>query len=38
MSYIDFFVKEKRVENRQPHYLVVDQIRDLQHDKIYWKN
>lgn len=38
MSYIDFFVKEKRVENRQPHYLVVDQIKDSAHDIRYWKN
>ena len=38
MSYIDFFVKEKGVENRQPHYLVVDQIKDPVHDIPYWKN
>lgn len=38
MSYIDFFVKEKRVKNRQPHYLVVDKIRDREHDITYWKN
>ena len=38
MSYIDFFVKEKRVENRQPHYLVVDKIKDCAHDISYWKN
>lgn len=38
MSYIDFFVKEKRVENRQPHYLVVDKIKDCAHDILYWKN
>lgn len=38
MSYIDFFVKEKRVENRQPHYLVVDQVKDPVHDIPYWKN
>ena len=38
MSYIDFFVKEKRVENRQPHYLVVDKIKDSVHDISYWKN
>lgn len=38
MSYIDFFVKEKMVENRQPHYLVVDQIKDPVHDIRYWKN
>lgn len=38
MSYIDFFVKERRVENRQPHYLVVDQIKDPVHDIRYWKN
>lgn len=38
MNYIDFFVKEKNVENRQPHYLVVDQIKDPLHDIKYWKN
>lgn len=38
MSYIDFFVKEKRIENRQPHYLVVDKIKDCAHDISYWKN
>lgn len=38
MSYIDFFVKEKKVKNRQPHYLVVDQIKDCKHDTLYWKN
>lgn len=38
MSYIDFFVKEKKVENRQPHYLVVDRIKDPVHDIPYWKN
>ena len=38
MSYIDFFVKEKKVENRQPHYLVVDQVKDPVHDMPYWKN
>lgn len=38
MSYIDFFVKEKGVENRQPHYLVVDQIKDPVHDIPYWKH
>lgn len=38
MSYIDFFVKEKRVENRQPHYLVVNKIKDYAHDISYWKN
>ncbi len=38
MSYIDFFVKEKRVENRQPHYLVVDAVKDSKHDILYWKN
>lgn len=38
MSYIDFFVKEKRVENRQPHYLVIDKIKDSVHDIAYWEN
>ncbi len=38
MSYIDFFVKEKRVENRQPHYLVVNAVKDSKHDILYWKN
>lgn len=38
MSYIDFFVKEKGIENRQPHYLVVDKIKDLKYDILYWKN
>lgn len=38
MSYIDFFVKEKRVENRQPHYLVVDAVKDSKHDIPYWTN
>lgn len=38
MSYIDFFVKEKKMENRQPHYLVVDQVKDPVHDIPYWKN
>ena len=38
ISYIDFFVKEKKVENRQPHYLVVDQVKDPVHDIPYWKN
>ena len=38
MSYIDFFVKEKRIKNRQPHYLVVDKIKDGEHDIPYWEN
>ena len=38
MSYIDFFVKEKRVKDRQSHYLVVDQIKDCKHEVLYWKN
>lgn len=38
MSYIDFFVKEKRVENRQRHYLVVNEVKDTIHDILYWKN
>ena len=38
MSYIDYFVKEKKIENRQPHYLVVNQINDSSYDIPYWKN
>lgn len=38
MSYIDFFVKEKKVKNRQPHYLVVDQIKDCKYEVLYWEN
>lgn len=38
MSYIDFFVREKKVKNRQPHYLVVDQVKDPVHEMPYWEN
>ena len=38
MSYIDFFVKEKKGRKCQPHYLVVDKIKDCAHDISYWKN
>ncbi len=38
MSYIDYFVKNKEVERRSPHYLVVNSILKQEREILYWKN
>lgn len=38
MSYIDYFVKEKKISARTPHYLVVNEIKNKERDIRYWKN
>lgn len=38
MSYIKFFVKEKGVNTRQPHYLVVGKVENPKYDILYWRN
>lgn len=38
MSYIDYFVKDKGVKGRTPHYLVVNGISKSEREILYWKN
>ena len=38
MSYIDYFVKDKEVKGRTPHYLVVNGISKSEREILYWKN
>lgn len=38
MSYIDYFVKDKKIEERSPHYLVVNSISKPERELPYWKN
>lgn len=38
MSYIDYFVKENKITERPPHYLVVNEIKNKKHDILYWEN
>ena len=38
MSYIDYFVKDKEVKGRTPHYLVVNSISKPEREFLYWKN
>ncbi|MCH5194272.1 MAG: SIR2 family protein [Oscillospiraceae bacterium] len=38
MSYIDYFVKEKKILERSPHYLVVNEIKNEERETLYWRN
>lgn len=38
MSYIDYFVKDKGVKGRTPHYLVVNSISKPERETLYWGN
>ena len=38
MSYIDYFVKDKGIEKRSPHYLVVNSVSNPERQTQYWKN
>lgn len=38
MSYIDYFVKDKEVEKRSSHYLVVNNVSNSERQIPYWKN
>lgn len=38
MSYIDYFVKDKEVEKRSPHYLIVNNVSKPERQTLYWKN
>lgn len=38
MSYIDYFVKDKDVKKRSPHYLIVNNVSKPERQTLYWKN
>lgn len=38
MSYIDYYVKNQKIENRTPHYLVTTGFLDKNREIKYWKN
>lgn len=38
MSYIDYFVKDKGINKRSPHYLVVNNISKPEREVLYWEN
>ena len=38
MSYIDYFVKDKEIKKRSPHYLVVNNVSNASRQTPYWKN
>lgn len=38
MSYIDYFVKEKKITGRSPHYLAINKIENSERNIPYWRN